>query len=55
VGKDKKKKKDGKHTKLLVAVFIVIIVALGIRFYVKYDMMPWNHFSEFLQIWKWVL
>ena len=56
MGKDKKKKKGqgSKFTKPLVAVFVVLIIALVIRFYTKYETMPYNHFTQFLKIWEWV-
>ena len=55
---DKKKKgkgKGGTMTKPLIAVFVVGLIGLVIRFYMKYETMPYNHLTEFLQVWKWVL
>lgn len=54
--KKKAKEKSGNRLRLLVAIFVVGSVALMIRFYlVKDGEFPWNHMSEFLQVWKWVL
>ena len=55
---DKKKKdKGGKMTKPLIAVFLVVVVGLIIRFYTVYSVLPFEGgmFTKFLKFWNWVL